>query len=35
MPGEPGQCDQAHLQDMLDSARQAARYVRGQTFTQF
>jgi hypothetical protein len=21
MPGEPGQCDQAHLQDMLDSAQ--------------
>ncbi len=35
MPGEPGQRDLAHLQDMLDSARQAASYVRGQTFTQF
>ena len=35
MQVDPGQRDQAHLQDMLDSAKQAASYVRGQTFDQF
>jgi len=35
MQVDPVQRDQAHLQDMLDSAKQAASYVRGQSFEQF
>jgi len=35
MQADPVQRDQAHLQDMLDSAKQAACYVRGQSFEQF
>lgn len=35
MQVDPGQRDQAYLQDMLDSAKQAVSYVRGQTFEQF
>lgn len=35
MQVDPDQRDQAHLLDMLDSAKQAVSYVRGQTFEQF
>lgn len=35
MQVKPAKDDKAHLHDMLDSARQAVSYVRGQTFEQF
>lgn len=35
MQSKPGKDDKAHLHDMLDSAKQAVSYVKGQTFGQF
>lgn len=35
MQPKQGKDDNAHLHDMLDSARKAASYVHGQTFEQF